>query len=119
MRTKYEGRANFLIVYIKEAHPEDEWQQDANVEAGIIFNQPETTQERMEMAQTFVEKMNVKIPILVDEIANPVNACYAAWPERLYVVSQDGVIVYKNDVGPAGFKPEELDEFLDSYLKES
>lgn len=117
MRVRYEGQANFLIVYIREAHPEDEWQLKANLEAGILFNQPRTTDQRLEMAQTFVEKMNVNIPTLVDEISNPVNACYAAWPERLYVISQEGVIAYKGGVGPAGFKPEEVDQFLSEYLK--
>lgn len=119
MRVDFEGRANFLIVYIREAHPEDEWQLEQNLDSGVVFEQPKTFEQRLELAQTFVEMMDVNIPTLVDEISNPVNACYAAWPERMYVISPDGIIVYKGGVGPYGFKPDEVDRFLADYLSGS
>jgi hypothetical protein len=47
---------------------------------------------------------------------NEADFAYNAWPERLYVVSPEGTIVYKGEKGPYGFKPEELEEFLQRYL---
>ena len=29
-----------FLVYVAEAHPEDEWQLDSNREEGVIFSQP-------------------------------------------------------------------------------
>ena len=115
LRQQYQSAANFLIVYIKEAHPEDEWQMESNVSSGVVFSQPKTMGERMEMAQAFVENMGVDTPLLVDDISNPANACYAAWPERIYVIDTSGTIVYKSAMGPGGFKPEEVDAFLKDY----
>lgn len=104
-------------MYIKEAHPDDEWQLESNEEQDVVYTQPRTFDERLELVQTFVDKMDVKLPTLVDDIRNTAMACYAAWPERLYVIDTDGTIAYKGGMGPFGFKPEELEEFLrDRYL---
>ena len=45
-----------------------------------------------------------------------VMTAYAAWPERLYLVGQDGRVLYAEDVGPFGFKPAELKEAIDRVL---
>ncbi len=116
LRAKYAGAAEFLFVYIKEAHPDDEWQMDSNLETGVVFKQPQTFDERVQLAETFVDKMGVETPTLVDDISNTANACYAAWPERIYVVDTNGKIAYKGGMGPFYFDPEELDGFLGKFL---
>lgn len=114
MRQGYGEELEFLYVYIKEAHPDDEWQMDSNVEKDLVFNQPKTFEERMNLAQAFVTEMEIEGPVMVDEIDNIANACFAAWPERLYVIDTDGRIVYKGGMGPFDFDTDELDEFLRS-----
>jgi hypothetical protein len=52
------------------------------------------------------------MPCVVDTIDNKVDAAYAAWPERLFVVSPGGKIAYAGGQGPFGFKPEELEAWL-------
>ena len=113
LREKFRSDAEFAIVYIKEAHPGDEWQQDSNIEGEIVYNQPNSFEARMDLAKTFIDKMEVKTPTLVDDIQNTAMACYAAWPERLYVIDTDGKIDYKGDMGPFGFKPEQLEGYLE------
>lgn len=107
-----------MIVYIKEAHPSDEWQMKSNEEEGVVYTQPKTMDERLNMAQTFVDQTEIGLPVLVDDISNTANACFAAWPERIYVIGTDGKIAYKGEPGPTGFDPDELDEFLQGYLPE-
>ena len=113
LRERFQNVANFLIVYIKEAHPEDEWQMESNREKGVVFNQPTSMDERMTLASAFVDQMEVNTPVLVDDIRNTANACYAAWPERLYVINTEGLIEYKGGMGPFGFKPEDVEELLE------
>ncbi len=113
MRKKYSGVTEWVYIYIKEAHPEDEWQMDSNAEAGVVFKQPTTNAERLALARSFVAKMGVEGTLLVDDISNLANACFAAWPERLYVLDTDGRIVYKGGMGPFRFDPDELEEFLE------
>lgn len=116
LRKKYRNEAEFAIVYIKEAHPGDEWQVDSNTEGDIVYNQPNTFEARMDLAKTFIDKMDVETLTLVDDIQNTAMACYAAWPERFYVIDTDGTIAYKGDMGPFGFKPEEVESYLEERL---
>lgn len=115
---KYAGVANFAYVYIKEAHPEDEWKSKKNQSDGVVFMQPQTFEERMMLAQEFQRAMGTETTILVDDIRNTANAVYAAWPERIYVVDPTGRIVYKGGMGPFYFDPGEIVPVLEErYLK--
>ena len=112
LQNKYSDVANFVIVYIKEAHPDDEWQVDSNEDGGIIYTQPTSTEERRELARAFVDQMDVETETLLDDIDNTAMACYAAWPERLYIIGTDGRIIYKGGMGPFYFDPDEVEEIL-------
>ncbi len=47
---------------------------------------------------------------------NAADIAFNGWPERLYVLSEEGRIAYQGGKGPYGFDLEELDTFLDAYL---
>ena len=47
---------------------------------------------------------------------NKAGTAYAAMPERLYVVV-DGKIVYEGDLGPFGYKLEEVEQYLETKAK--
>ena len=113
LRDEWSPSLEFTYVYIKEAHPDDEWQVPKNEAGEVIFDQPKTMIERMDLADNFVEAMDVKTRTLVDDIANTANACYAGWPERIYVIDQGGTIAYKGGMGPFLFNTDELEEFLE------
>jgi hypothetical protein len=119
LSVKYRDVANFVIVYVKEAHPEDEWQMPDNEESGVVYSQPTTIEERRELARAFVDEMDVATETLLDDIDNTAMACYAAWPERLYVIDTNGRIVYKGGMGPFYFDPDEVDAVLqEQFAKE-
>ena len=111
MYAKYGTQADFITLYIKEAHPTDEWQMESNEKEDVCYPQPKTTEARVAIAKDFQQRFHYAIPLLVDPITNDANALYAGWPERLYVI-EDGVIVYKGGQGPFEFKPEELEAWL-------
>ena len=70
------------------------------------------------MAGTCEETMKYGIQTLVDEMDDHVMTAYAAWPERLYLVGEDGKVLYPGARGPRGFKPEELKSAIDALLAE-
>ncbi len=115
MRKEFAEVAEFVYIYIKEAHPEDEWQMESNAEDEVVYTQPTTMDERLEVANAFVAEMEIEGTTLVDEISNLANACYAAWPERFYIIDTDGRIVFKGGMGPFYFDPEEIADFLSKY----
>jgi type I thyroxine 5'-deiodinase len=119
MQGRYGEHADFLTVYIKEAHPLDEWQMDSNVEEDVCYRQPRSLAERVAIANDFVTRFRYPLPLLVDDMGNEANALYAGWPERLYVIEPGGAIAYKGEPGPFGFHPEEVEAWLAERFPEA
>ncbi|XP_071546306.1 type I iodothyronine deiodinase-like [Panulirus ornatus] len=105
--------ADFVTVYIAEAHPTDGWAIEGNVEIANHKN----LEERFAAAQRMIEMEPVDCPVLVDLLTDEANKAYGGMPERLYIV-QDGVIVYKGNQGPFGYKLREVEEWLKKYKGE-
>jgi type I thyroxine 5'-deiodinase len=112
MQKKYGDRVRFLTLYIKEAHPLDEWQMESNEKESVCYPQPKTAEDRVRIANDFVKRFQYGIPLLVDPIENPANQLYAGWPERFYIVDEAGTVVYKGKPGPFGYHPEEVEQWL-------
>ena len=110
----------FLVVYIREAHPLDgvlpERQSGTwlvgTPERRLFIEDPITPEERLALAMRCDDDMGFDYPVLVDGLDDAVNTAYAAWPERLYLVDLDGKIAYQGGRGPHGFLPDELDTVL-------
>jgi hypothetical protein len=90
-------------VYIQEAHPSDGWQVPINREQDVVFEQPQTEDERVEVASACVLHLNLAMPMALDDMDNTVDTAYAALPERLYLIDADGRIIYRSGPGPWGF----------------
>jgi hypothetical protein len=73
--------------------------------------------ERSERAEQCLATLKLPLPTLIDKEDNKVNAAYAGWPDRFYVVGADGKIAYKGAPGPAGFKPGEVEGWLREHAK--
>lgn len=103
---QYRDRVAFFCIYIQEAHPEDEWQVLPNISEGVVYTQPKTEGERAAVAEACVLHLNLRMPMLLDEMNNAVDSAYAALPERLYVIDTEGRICYRSEPGPWGFTPD-------------
>ena len=117
MSDRYAEKVAFFIVYIKEAHPEDGWALTYNRRSGIALQDPQSTEERTEVAASCALRMRTSIPVLIDEINNDVARQYGGWPDRLYLVGKNGRITFQGGEGPFGFKPEQLDRAIGAELK--
>ena len=104
------------MVYIQEAHPVDAWQDDDNLKAKISVASAKSLDDRCTTAATCVTQLKIEIPALIDNLANSTEADYTAWPDRLYVIGQDGRVAYKSRPGPYGFKPAEVEATLQRIL---
>ena|SRR5688572_6208747 len=116
MHAAWSDRVDFLTVYVKEAHPTDEWQVPVNESDGVCYAQPRTLDDRLAIARDFVTRFGWTLPLVVDRMENPAEDAYAAWPERLYVVGADGRIAYKGAMGPDGFDPEQVEAWLRAHV---
>ncbi|KAL8178639.1 UNVERIFIED_CONTAM: Type I iodothyronine deiodinase [Gekko kuhli] len=102
--------ADFLVIYIEEAHASDEWAFKNN----IPIKSHRTLQDRIQAAQILL-KEHPLCPVVLDTMENLSSSKYAALPERLYVL-QRGKIVYKGGVGPWNYSPQEVREVLKQLL---
>lgn len=102
----------FYLIYIREAHADDEWQMDDNVKDNVVFPQPKDDKERAAVATSCSARLKLSMPVLVDRVDNGVDNLYAGWPERMFVVGRDGKIAYAGKQGPWGFKPDEVSDWL-------
>ena len=105
-------RVRFQTVYIREAHPLDEWRMDANEKEEVCYRQPRSLPERVQIANDFVKRSGYSIPLAIDAMDDGVEKTYAGWPERFYIVDTRGIIVYKGEPGQFGFHPEEVEAWL-------
>lgn len=115
----------FLGIYIREAHaldgvlPERQsgtWLMGTS-ERGLFVETPASPDERLALAKRCGNEMALGFPFLVDGLDDAVEAAYAAWPERLYLVDLDGTIVYRGEKGPDGFLPDEFAGVLDELVR--
>ncbi len=123
---RYHERVQFLIVYIREAHPVDGWWLGKGIiglmlklgksKAATDVYDPQTIEERRAVAGRCKQALEYGIQTYVDEMDDAVNEAYAAHPTRLYLVGLDGRVVYAGGPGPFGFKPAELGAAIEACL---
>ncbi len=103
---------HFLLIYIREAHPEEGWIIPENRRSGIAVHEPETDDERRSVASTCAVKLEVSMPVAIDGVDNAVASAYGGWPDRLYLIGSDGRIAFQGGEGPFGFKPDALERAI-------
>jgi type I thyroxine 5'-deiodinase len=99
-------------VYVREAHPTDEWQMKSNVKDEVCYAQPKTLEQRVAIAQDFTARYKFPLPFGIDDMGNAAEGAYAAWPERLYIIDETGHIAYRGGLGPFQYKPAEVRNWL-------
>ena len=109
--TEYSENVQFLIIYIREAHPVDGWYMGDH-----DYKDPQTIEKRRSLASICEVQMKYGIHTYVDEMDDRVMKAYAAWPDRLYLIDSDGKVAYAGGIGPWGFKPGKLKDAIDRLL---
>ena len=123
---RYHEQVQFLMVYIREAHPVDGWWLARGLfslalkmyrsQVATDVYDPQTIEERRAVAGRCDVALQYGIPTLVDEMDDAVSKAYAAWPTRLYLVGLDGRVVYGGGLGPFDFKPAKLEKAIEQYM---
>jgi hypothetical protein len=115
-RRRYGDVANFVYIYISEAHAQDEWPL-GNVES---HPQPKTIEDRLILAQSFRDVYMTKagqvedIPVFVDGIENSFDE-YAVWPERFYIIENNILVHIGEPCTELGFDRGKIEDYLENY----
>ncbi|EDO41990.1 predicted protein, partial [Nematostella vectensis] len=105
---KYSSVADFLVVYIEEAHPSDGWafQNDTPIPSH------KSNIDRCVAAKLLAGAVNPGCKILIDSLLNASSIAYGATPTRLHVVL-DGVVGYEGGPGPMSYRISEVRQWLE------
>ena len=109
--SSYADVADFVTVYIKEAHPSDGFVLKNNVNISNHFE----IEDRIEAAKHLLVNMPT-FPIVCDDMTEEANYAYAALPERLYIVHR-GKIAYEGGRGPVAYFISDVENWLDNFKK--
>lgn len=102
--------ADFLTVYVEEAHPCDGWAFKNNV----TIPKHQTLEQRCAAAQVMLDTVAFDCPIVVDNMGDTTNKAYAGMPIRLFILKGRNV-EYAGGVGPTFYNLNEVKEWLQSY----
>jgi len=126
--TKYRDDVEFMVVYVKEAHPTDKWwlgrsrtqtvfHELSGNPARLDVKEPVTLAQRRKVAASCQANLfDGVVPLYVDEMDDAASRMYAAKPTRIYLIGRDGRVVYNPGIGPFGFSPEKLEFEIQEYL---
>jgi hypothetical protein len=125
---KYRDAVEFIVVYVKEAHPTDKWwlgrsrtqtvlHQFSGNPARLDVKDPVTLAQRRKVAASCQANLfDGVVPLYVDTMNDHVSALYAAKPTRIYFIGVDGKVIYNPGIGPFGFNPDHFEPVLQAYL---
>jgi hypothetical protein len=92
---------------------------DSNREDKVVFKQPKLFDERRALARVLVERLKYPLPLAIDGMDNRADQVFAGWPERIYILGPGGAVLYKGEMGPFGFHPDEAEKALVKLLPRS
>ena len=102
----YKDDIDFFLIYIREAHPSDGGQTPQNLYDDVVYETPQTEDERAEIAGVCQINQDIRLPMLLDGIDNDIESKYISAPIRLFVIDPDGTITFNGAPGPQGFDPD-------------
>ncbi|KXJ22422.1 type I iodothyronine deiodinase [Exaiptasia diaphana] len=107
---RFSNVADFLTIYIEEAHPMDEWSLKNN---HLDIPQHKSLDERCKAAQVLLDSGKLKTKLLVDSLSNDASRAFGAMPNRLYIIQGDK-IQFAGGVGPTFYKPNKVAKWLEN-----
>jgi hypothetical protein len=114
----FRDRAQFLFVYVREAHPGSTLSviDEQKKEVLAKIPQPDTLPARTQNAAACQRTFHLTLPVAVDDPDNTVGRAYAGWPNRVVIVGVDGRILHKTPPSPGGTKARQLRAWLEQNL---
>jgi hypothetical protein len=110
---KYQGRVEFLFIYVRESHPDQGLPSAGKPRDRTPIRQPATLEERTALARRFCEEMRVTRRILVDDFGQrSVQRAYGGRDNPTIVLDRDGIVALKMQ----WTKGDLLDGFLQKFL---
>lgn len=106
--------ADFLLVYIDEAHPSDGWVAPPMGSCSLSFRKHQNLEERLGAAQKLIEHFSLppQCQLVADCMDNNANVAYGVSNERVCIVQQKK-IAYLGGKGPFFYNLKDVRQWLE------
>ncbi len=114
----YKAKAEFFLVYIREAHParktaDGPRQRDRR--GGLEITQPESVEERALVASKCLRDLKLTLPCLIDTMEGDFLKPYGGYPAGTVVIDRQGTVRFSSR-GPGGARPKDAEKVLKELL---
>ena len=114
MHIEYGDKVQFIIIHTREAHAIDTGRPSPYTydQEGSPIYEPKTYEERVELARKTVAAEGITVPVLVDEMDNPLGCTYGPAPNIAYLIGTEGKIIVKQ----SWYDPEQMESAILAYI---
>jgi len=102
MAKEYQGRADFYVLYTREAHP------------GQNYPAHQSLTDKIGFARDLKRIEGIERTMLVDDVTGAMHRTYGAWPDSAYIIGRDGIIAFLARWN----EPDKLRDRLDILLED-
>jgi tetratricopeptide (TPR) repeat protein len=118
LHARYRDRAAFLLVYLREAHPEGEaWESTVNRREGIRLPEARSVPERAEHAAVCRRELKVPYEAVLDGLDGRAETAFSAFPSRVFVIERQGTVAFSSALDVESFRPEALDAAIEKATR--
>ena len=105
LHARYGTTAEFLLVYIREAHGAGggRWQSTQNRREGVDLPDAASFEAKRKNASYCIRALGIPYSTVVDGMDLRVETAYQAWPSRVFVVGKDGRVVFESLLNEQSF----------------
>ncbi len=112
---RHRDAVRFLMVYIREAHPDGEaWQSTINRREGISLPEARSLPERAEHAAVCRRELKIPFETALDDLDGKVEAAFSAFPSRVFVIDAGGTVTFSSALDVETFRPQALEAALEA-----
>jgi tetratricopeptide (TPR) repeat protein len=116
LATRYQNRVAFLLVYIREAHGDSNWQSTINQREGVSQPDASSITEKREYASACLRKLKIQYAAVVDGMDGAVEKAYAGWPSRVYLIDRTGRVKFSSLLDRERFDADGLQAALETAI---
>ena len=113
MYKAYKDKAQFYMVYIREAHPARS--ATTKNRHGPNITQHKDMKERVIAATKCIQDLKLSLPTLIDEMTGGFQTKYGGFPAGTNIIDIDGKVAFTSR-GPRGAQPKNAKPVLDKLI---